>query len=138
MFWGFRTQNRNFQESSVRVPRSRPQEQGFGTVWKAIPRVTGWGVKQELEGNHLPAPLPPDTWEIVGDTALFGQAGGLLSAKGYSSLVEVAPRALASGHFWSASWTPPLSCTPLSCILRSPWAESQGLCRKMLLASSQR
>ena len=71
MFWGFRVQNRNFQESSVRVPRSRPQEQGFGTVWKAIPRVTGWGVKHELEGNHLPP--PPDTWEIVGDTALFRQ-----------------------------------------------------------------
>ena len=69
VFWGFRAQNRNFQESSVRVPRSRSQEQGFGSL-EGNPQSHRLGSEAGAGGKSL---LPPDTWEIVGDTALFRQ-----------------------------------------------------------------
>lgn len=136
VFWGFQNPEQKLPGSLQSVPRSRPQEIRIWTVWEGNPRSHRLGSEAgELEGNHLPAPLPPDTWEIVGDTALFGQAGDFIRSRAIRHWLKRS-RAQASGHLVHPG--PPLPAPRLLCILRSPWAESQGLCRKMFLASSQR
>ena len=52
--------SRSLQSGS---PEAGPKNKDLG-VWKAIPRVTGWGVKQELEGNHSYPQTPGRSWEI--------------------------------------------------------------------------